>query len=99
MKFYHLPGIFIVLVLLLIGITQCRADTCWDKMAEGDNALWIITKSIAAPFVCIPSDIINQDYTYTGKDTRSIYTVTGQKGTTTYIVTPRTRGADIQVIK
>ena len=74
----------ILVFTLFTSMAHAADKSCWDRMAEGDNALWIITKSIAAPFVCIPADIITQDYTYTGTDTRSIYTVTGQTGTTPY---------------
>ena len=86
-------------LLLFFLFTSTANATCWDRMAEGDNALWVITKSIAAPFVCIPADIINQDYTYTGTDDRQIVNVDTQNGRTTYIVTPSTTGADVLVVK
>ena len=86
-------------VILFLLFTSTANASCWDRMAEGDNALWVITKSIAAPFVCIPADIINQDYTYTGTDKRRIYNVDTPQGRTTYIVTPSRSGADVLVVK
>jgi len=85
-------------IALFFVFTGTANASCWDRMAEGDNALWVITKSIAAPFICIPSDIINQDYTYTGTDRRQIVTVDTEQGRTTYIVTPSTTGADVLVV-
>ena len=85
--------------LLFLVLTGTANASCWDKMAEGDNALWVITKSIAAPFLCIPADIINQDYTYTGKDSRTIINVDTPQGRTTLIATPRTQGFDVLVVK
>ena len=94
-----IPAVFIALVILLLTVTQCRADTCWDKAGEGDNGLWVIAKLVVSPFVCIPADIINSDFSNSGTDNRRIYNIDTEQGTTTYIVTPRTSGVDVLVIK
>ena len=86
-------------ILVFTLFTTTAWASCWDKMAEGNNALWVIAKSIASPFICIPADIVNQDYTYTGTDNRRIYNIDTQQGRTTYVVTPRSSGADVLVIK
>lgn len=67
MKFYHLPGIFIVVVLLLIGITQCRADTPVVIVTDGDMNLPQSVITSEGTYLVIP------DYT-TGKPMAVIQT-------------------------
>ena len=87
-------------MIALVFMTSTAHAGCWEDMAQGDNAAWVITKSILSPFVCIPSDIVQGTVgEYTGQSTTQIYNVTTKTGTTTYYVTPTSTGGNILVAK